>query len=49
MNNDTTPSEIARKTLSTLAARKIAPTPDNMRAYIRKLAANRMPIARTKF
>jgi diguanylate cyclase len=29
MINDTTPSEIARKTLSTLAARKIAPTPDN--------------------
>ena len=29
MINDSTPSEIARKTLSTLAARKIAPTPDN--------------------
>lgn len=29
MNNDTTPSQIARKTLSTLAERKIAPTPDN--------------------
>jgi len=29
MINDTAPSEIARKTLSTLAARKIAPTPDN--------------------
>ncbi len=29
MANDTNSSEIARKTLSTLAARKIAPTPDN--------------------
>ena len=29
MTNDTTPSQIARKTLSTLAERKIAPTPDN--------------------
>lgn len=29
MINDTASSEIARKTLSTLAARKIAPTPDN--------------------
>jgi len=29
MNNDTTPSQIARKTLSTLAERKIAPTPEN--------------------
>ncbi|MDO8369241.1 MAG: GGDEF domain-containing protein [Candidatus Nitrotoga sp.] len=29
MINDTPPSEIARKTLSTLAARKIAPTPEN--------------------
>ncbi len=29
MTNDTTPSQIARKTLSTLADRKIAPTPDN--------------------
>ncbi|MGB4922828.1 MAG: GGDEF domain-containing protein [Candidatus Nitrotoga sp.] len=29
MINDSNPSEIARKTLSTLAARKITPTPDN--------------------
>jgi len=29
MTNGTTPSQIARKTLSTLAERKIAPTPDN--------------------
>ncbi|CAH1387777.1 GGDEF domain-containing protein [Candidatus Nitrotoga sp. M5] len=29
MNNDTLPSQIARKTLSTLAERKIAPTPEN--------------------
>lgn len=29
MTDDNTPSQIARKTLSTLAERKIAPTPDN--------------------
>lgn len=29
MINDIPPSEIARKTLITLAARKIAPTPEN--------------------
>ncbi|MCE9550369.1 MAG: GGDEF domain-containing protein [Betaproteobacteria bacterium] len=40
MINDTNSSEIARKTLSTLAARKIAPTPDNYARLYQELSGN---------
>ena len=40
MANDTNSSEIARKTLSTLAARKIAPTPDNYARLYQEISGN---------
>ena len=40
MINDTNSSEIARKTLSTLAARKIAPTPDNYARLYQEISGN---------
>lgn len=38
MINDMQPSEIARKTLSTLAARKIVPTPENYASIYREIS-----------
>jgi diguanylate cyclase len=40
MTNDTNSSEIARKTLSTLAARKIAPTPVNYARLYQEISGN---------
>ena len=43
MTNDMQPSEIARKTLSTLAARKIVPTPENYARLYREISGEPEP------